>query len=221
MEVEILAVTTNGGQDWIIKFSSGNDDTFNSVFVTDGGVGIVVEFGGRILITEDNGTNWVQLLSGNFNESIRDLYFATDSVGWVVGGRYNACHGSNQNVIYKTTNSGKIWKTKLLDNVPSVGLTTVFFCDELRGWASGDGGFYTTTDGGENWTEIYDGHLFELFISSIRILGGQQVSIILQMVFLNRLMVALIGYKRVLVNCSSIYFSDINNGWAVVANGVY
>jgi photosystem II stability/assembly factor-like uncharacterized protein len=209
-----IRMTTNGGQNWVSKFSGGNDDTFNSVFVTDAGVGFVVEFGGRIIMTKDNDTNWVQLFSGNFHEEIYDIFFVNDSVGWAAGGRYHSCHGSNQNVIYKTTNSGIIWKTQLFDGLPSVGLVVVYFYDELRGWASGDGGFYTTTDGGENWIKINN----SLFFRDIYFIN-QDTGWATNNGISKSTDGGITWVQKSSINSSCVYVLDINNGWSVGQNG--
>ena len=149
----ILIGTTDGGVTWNLKCSGGQRPDLCSVFVTRSGKGWAVGDLGNIFCSDDNGITWVQQFSGGTNyslsgDNIYSMKFIDKNIGWAVGYRENDWY-SGSSVILKTTNSGRIWKTQL-DNVGDA-IKSVFFLDELTGWAAEEGVIYSTNDGGDNW----------------------------------------------------------------------
>ncbi len=83
---------------------------------------------------------WQQLNSGT-NNYLYDLYFISESTGWVIG---------DSGIILKTTNGGSSWLQE--NSNTSTNLRTVFFLNDQLGWVGGYNGLLLkTTDGGESW----------------------------------------------------------------------
>jgi len=59
-----------------------------------------------------------------------------------------------------TTDNGQTWERRQLD---TDSLSALFFLDDTRGWAAGNG-FFHTTDGGQTWTKDNNwGSVYDLF----------------------------------------------------------
>ncbi len=210
-----IMVTTDGGANWINKYSHSEQFDLFSVFVTMGGKGWAVGANGQIFKTEDNGTTWSQQLSGGtINPSFENLYkvqFVSDSVGWAVGQRGDYLAG--QSLILKTTNSGKVWKTQYCASGDP--LKSVYFLDHNIGWAD----VFKTTNGGENWS-LNSSNIYN--ISSIFFIdqdtgwatGSEYSPGVFKSTDGGQTWI-----EKSSSNCSSLYFTNINNGWAVGAYG--
>ena len=216
-----ISVTTDGGENWISKYSHPEQFGLYSIFVTNAGNGWAVGDDGQIFITEDNGNSWAQQLSSGDvyggEEDIYDIYFVNDKVGWAVGSRDNFMDGKG--VILKTTNSGKIWKTQYWES--STTFKSVYFIDENFGWANTNGGnVYSTTNGGENWSLTTSD--FRNF-SSIFFVDQNNGWATIDDEFYGGIVKSNNGgitwIEKSSISSSSIYFSDINNGWAVGDSG--
>ena len=76
-------------------------------------------------------------------------------------------------------------------------------------------GIYRTTNGGVNWIQVNSsGHFTSVFFMNHNIGGVTGIIIVFYWIFINQQMVVLLGVKRVSISSSSMYFLDINNGWA-------
>ena len=100
-------------------------------------------------------SNWSRLLSGT-NDNVYSIYFVDGNIGYAGARRWGNPY---KDVILKTTNGGKQWKTQL-EYISGSYLHSVYFINELCGWIAYSvrtlqtdvgGGLYRTTDGGENW----------------------------------------------------------------------
>ena len=73
-----------------------------------------------------------------------DVFFIDENVGWAAGGSTRR--------IYKTTDGGNSWVSKF---IVSSYLRSIEFATPSLGFAGTlNGEFYTSTDAGENWTDI-------------------------------------------------------------------
>ncbi|HQV74272.1 MAG TPA: YCF48-related protein [Flavobacteriales bacterium] len=92
---------------------------------------------GGIYRTTNNGSSWTHVLDVG-NITISDLWFVDDLQGYAVGE-----YGDN----YRTSDGGVTWQPL----PPMGGSPTVFFNDALHGWTK----YWRTTDGGDNWTQMF------------------------------------------------------------------
>ena len=208
-----ILATTDGGLTWKYKYFGLEEWDLFSVYVTPGGNGWAVGAGGSIFISDDDGDTWSQQFSGRGDYTSDDIYaisMLNEMTGWAVGSRRDWIFGHS--LILKTTNSGRIWKTELTVNGIEE-FKSVFFSDELNGWAAGDE-VYFTTDGGESWTEreFEDDFNSVFFIDQDKgFLAG------------NKILKTTDGGNSWIEKCSdggkSIYFTDPLNGLVVGYDG--
>ncbi len=150
-----LAVTNNGGKDWIVK-DDLNTYMPNTILFYDSLNGLVAGSGGVIVKTTDGGRNWESIIKSAtaYNADLWDIIFIDDSTGWICGGEGIR---SNDGIILKTTNGGSNWvkKFKAINKGP---LRSISFFDEQNGFAvGGDSTILKTTDGGISWSSINKG----------------------------------------------------------------
>lgn len=96
---------------------------------------------GHILVSEDQGAQWVQV-AVPVNNLLTSAYFADEQRGWVVG---------HDATILVTVDGGATWALQHFDTSMEPLFDVVFF-DDQRGLAIGAYGLVmATTDGGSNW----------------------------------------------------------------------
>ena len=138
-----LLKTIDGGNTWVSKNVSGR-----AMFFFDKDRGYVVGNNAEVYSTIDGGDNWTTKQIGV--EYLSDIYFSSDSVGYVVGGG-----GTIPNIygsIFKTTDGGSTWVQK--GNAPWF-LTCVDFPTAQTGYAfSNTGIMLKSIDAGETWLDI-------------------------------------------------------------------
>ena len=145
--------TTNAGTSW--------DDldfphSVHSIFFTDSYTGYAGLHPYFLLKTTDGGLNWSYLSTPEISaDYISSIFFIDENNGFVVTSDYNVGY------ILKTTNGGNDWSIKDTCNHEG-GLKSIFFADELNGYAVGgvqEGGsslfgyLFKTTNGGEDWID--------------------------------------------------------------------
>lgn len=154
-----LGSTSNGGQAWDAPQVAGQEFT-GVTFVNEyiGWASGSNSSGGFVQKTTDGGIEWEEQHSWSF--PVQDLFFINEDIGWLLG----------SNSILKTTNGGNSWNILPYGNQPT--LHSIFFIDEMHGWAVGWGGrLIRTIDGGENWEdrsfEFYH-DLYDIFFSDLQ-----------------------------------------------------
>jgi len=97
---------------------------------------------GHVLVSEDNGDNWLQIQVPT-RSTLTGVFFLDRQNGWAVG---------HDQVILRTQNGGKTWKL-VYENVKAESpLFDIYFLDAQHGFAIGAyGQFLESFDGGENW----------------------------------------------------------------------
>ena len=173
-----IYTTTDGGSTWTRNYIGWEEGGLISVHGNNQGQGWAVGFSGAIFITENDGNSWEQILSGNryscwSGDDLYSVFCINENIGWAVGYRAS-CLGGGGNIVLKTTNGGKIWKTQLIDQHEGGRIKSVYFINEYFGWAVGEGttAFYRTTDGGENWIESIGLYSSVIFIDQIYWMGN-------------------------------------------------
>ncbi len=136
--------TSNGGADWTISATPGNDG-INDLYFADSKNGWACQNDGYFLRTRDGGNSWTQKNLGT-NRDFYGMYFLNGKTGWAVGGG-NAIEG----FVYKTTDGGDTWVLK--GKPANDALMDVYFIDANIGWIVGMSGLiFKTINGGDTWT---------------------------------------------------------------------
>ena len=115
----IIMKTTNSGSSWFVQTSSILY-TLNSIYFTDSINGCAVGNTGMILKTTNGGATWIDE-SGSIKTNLGSIVFTDANTGYAAG----------ENVIIKTTDAGKSWKTlistlSILFNILIFLFTAVF-----------------------------------------------------------------------------------------------
>ncbi len=211
--------TSDGGTHWI-SLSIGRLDNLNSVYFTSVNTGYVVSSLGNIFKTSNAGTTWTSTSVGIGNE-LHSVYFADLNTGYAVG-LYNGVDKVAPAPIFKTTNGGATWVALSSGTDNSSLLWSVYFTNDLTGYAVGRGigyGFIIkTVDGGLSWTPIQSQlaePLFSVYFTDENtgyIAAG------------NYIMSTTTGgstwkFYEVTTLLNSVYFPNANSGYAVGLNG--
>jgi photosystem II stability/assembly factor-like uncharacterized protein len=197
---------------WFWQNPLPHGHTFYDVHVIDSNTAIAVG-GNMITKTTNGGDSW------SFYPLERYIYFNSvhfidDNIGWVVG---NA-------TIFKTTNQGEEWVVLRCDTNSSDWFTSIFFIDENVGWLTrcGETGCHLqkTIDGGLNWeTKLipyFSTQSVFFFDLNNGWTGGEfQDSIYFTTNGGDDWFGSYIGSDHII---SSIYFPNLNEGWAVGTN---
>jgi photosystem II stability/assembly factor-like uncharacterized protein len=142
--------TTNGGFDWF-NMDSITYDHIQSIYFTDLSTGYAVGGGfdsGIVMKTTNGGSNWYKQ---SFTEItwLRSVYFVNSMTGYTAGTWIDTSY-TLPAIILKTTNGGTNWTTCLREEGVDL-LLTLFFNNEMTGYAGGLSGIIKTTNGGLNW----------------------------------------------------------------------
>ena len=110
---------------------------------TDDLTGYACGSGGLFLKTTDRGKKWVELNIPSDGLIIK-LFFLNSETGWYLTyGDYS---------LYKTTDGGTNWT--FVNSFTPRYATTIWFLDELNGFAGGYNNLLKTSDGGLTWSEV-------------------------------------------------------------------
>ncbi len=110
---------------------------------TDELTGYVCGQGGLFLKTADGGNKWTELKIPNDGLIIK-IFFLSNKIGWYLGyGDYS---------LYKTTDGGINWT--FISRFSPRYATSIWFFDELNGFAGGYNYLLKTNDGGLTWSEV-------------------------------------------------------------------
>ena len=103
---------------------------------------------GHILLSEDNGDSWEQMLVPT-RATLTGVYFIDSQNGWVVG---------HDQVILRTRDGGKNWEL-VYENIEAESpLLDIFFLDATHGYAIGAyGKFLESFDAGSSWESRWIG----------------------------------------------------------------
>jgi photosystem II stability/assembly factor-like uncharacterized protein len=130
--------TYDGGKNWLhISKVSFNP---NAIFFLDENYGKAVGDYGSIAATHDGGKSWYQESAGII------LHFTSI---WITS--VDTAYITGNKKVLKTTNGGNSWFPL---NIWAPDLNTIYFFDNVEGFAGGVDGIYKTSDGGDNWVKI-------------------------------------------------------------------
>ena len=131
--------TTDGGLTWQNQPTPFNTIDYWSVHFLNLRFGYIACNQGVVLKTTNGGESWQWRLAGD-SYGLFAVY-AQDSLRGVVGGFAGK--------LYYTTNSGEVWE----DARVGTTIRAFAFVDSTLGYATGEGGFCITTNGGVSWTQ--------------------------------------------------------------------
>jgi photosystem II stability/assembly factor-like uncharacterized protein len=206
--------TSNGGSTWMLGGSVSLNPVLNDLFSDNLGNSWVVGTAGRIAKSTDGGSTWEDMVSGT-NTTLRAVQFKTSLIGWAVG---------NLGVILKSIDGGATWTTSNVGISNAYNFVDIAFLDQNNGFAIDSKGFvFKTTNGGANWNIVLNGNLS----STITILGAASLQNINNIIVVgnkgNIQKTTDSGVSWVSISSgvsnnntsSSIFFTDVNNGWVV------
>jgi photosystem II stability/assembly factor-like uncharacterized protein len=202
--------TTNGGTNWFSQ-TSPTTHPLLSVFFASPLSGWAVGGEGDIIATGNGGTNWLIQSTGS-TSALNSVFFIDAFTGWAVG---------EFMTILRTTNSGVNWASLLSGEV---ALHSVIFTSVTTGYIAGSSGYVMkSTNMGSNWTVTNSNVAYNLYsihfpVSATSMVGytvgmGSPSPPILKSVDAgNNWSIQSVPLGDAL---TSVFFSDLLNGWAV------
>ena len=141
--------TTDGGATWTKVKVAYNVYATAVRFIDQqqGWIGGLVGPSYGMLHTTDGGATWTKQKLPTM-DYLFDLFFLNEKEGWAAGG-ISDDDGVSHAFLVHTSDGGATW-TKLPEVYDAL-FRSCYFLDASRGWAAGDGGLYSTTDGGRSW----------------------------------------------------------------------
>jgi photosystem II stability/assembly factor-like uncharacterized protein len=134
--------TTDGGDNWLLQFSTSPYELLTDIQFTDSLTGFSAGSGqlssGYVYKSTDGGNNWELSLGPDSAIMTHSLSFLNKDTGWAAG--------SN---IFKTINGGVTWQEQL--NIEPDFFTSVQFINDNIGWASTQSSIFKTMNGGNSW----------------------------------------------------------------------
>ncbi|CAN5629756.1 hypothetical protein BH10BAC5_BH10BAC5_00440 [soil metagenome] len=161
--------TTNGGTNW--NFTAGTTFTFSWVqkLAASGGIGndlcqhpfdnntVFCGYGNKIYVSRNRGENWTQISTVTGGSSMHSLYISpVDTNIWVC-----AITGGTD-FVGVSTNYGVTWTNKLAINFSNYGQPLEMDWNNPTNFyfAPDNGGYWRSTNSGQNWTEISGNYPF-------------------------------------------------------------
>lgn len=147
---DVILKTTNGGINWIEKYRDFRVG-LTSVYFINSTTGFTVGYN-VIVMTTNGGQSWITEYlpwTENSDYSLKSVCFTNSMTGWAVGKLSIGPGEMRYNVIFKTNNGGLNWAEQYRND--GLGLTSVYFSNQVIGWAAGYGEILRTTNGGINW----------------------------------------------------------------------
>lgn len=153
--------TSDAGLTWSKKtFNRG----INAGALRNASLGWISGANNQIFKTTDGGNSWVSQAPSNVSADYYDIQVLNDQTLWVAG--YN---DSDEGVVIKSTDGGQTWMN--VQSIANEAINSIFFIDDQKGWAVGNGGVIRkTSDGGQSWSadtiEFESGSLKSVFFTS-------------------------------------------------------
>lgn len=145
-----ILISSNSGNAWTTT-NTGISFKLNKIFFVSQFVGYAVGDGATILVTVNGGQAWNFQTSGMNTPSLTDVHFTDANTGVITG----SIGGSDESIIFRTTNGGSVWTT---NNFSGTTLNSLgFFPDNSTGFAVGGSisgntsTIYKTTSQGAGW----------------------------------------------------------------------
>lgn len=147
-----ITQTTDGGANWTVQYSDNtvNGDTSNSsgaMQFTDSNNGWVVGPNGRILKTNNGGTNWELLNNSGIGiyANSKCLFFLDENIGWI-GTNINIPNQQTTHLILHTTDGGNSWTQEQIP-FSHDAVFSIYFLTPQNGWFTADYGIIAHYNG--------------------------------------------------------------------------
>jgi photosystem II stability/assembly factor-like uncharacterized protein len=137
-----IYTTIDGGNTWVTRLVNTIWRFFYSVQFADNLTGWLVGESGIIIKTTDGGNNWFEQTNGYQGYHLYSCYVVDQNKGYAAG---------QYGTILYTSNGGEIWTEQ--ESGTNNTLNSIYFTDEMRGWAVGYGVVLSTTNGGVTFVE--------------------------------------------------------------------
>lgn len=214
----LVAVADAG---WV-KQNSGTLAWLRDVHFFDANHGLAAGSGGAFLETFDGGKSWKKRASFT-TDNIRQIFFPTESAGWLLCERDVYSRGGNSvSYLLKTKDGGANWEKSEFKDLGRARITKIFFNSKGNGYAIGESGsIFVEKENGE-WEKeatslrylLLDG---EFFAGSGALVGAGGSIYFTDDDGSTWNPANLFGDKT--AKLSALYFLDKRNGWAVGAAG--
>lgn len=146
-----LFATSDGGNSWVSTYKY-ESHIFTKLSSIDGVIYIGTDKG-KLLISNDNGANWLEK-SISADNYVVNLFFLNKEIGWAAMW--------NSGTIYATTDGGDNWFMQFKSSNMNNKVFEIYFFDENHGFATGSNYvFLETFTGGRNTTIVEDGHIYK------------------------------------------------------------
>jgi len=185
------------------------------------------EFSNNVVIhTMDGGQTWETQYEGEGSHdfyTFKDIYFTDTDHGWVVGGSLNV-HPPRNPIFLQTSDGGNTWEDIVY--ITENCLNAITFSDDMNGWVVGHETILKTVDGGESWTEIWEG---EHSLKDVFFIDNSHGWVIGDSIFEYGTPDVVMyttdggdtwGKEFLDYELNKIYFTDVNTGYITVGNGI-
>ncbi|HZB12421.1 MAG TPA: YCF48-related protein, partial [Chryseolinea sp.] len=144
-----IIYTTDGGQHWEQKISSGYG-SFNHPWFFDNKIGIAIQDGRNIVRTTDGGETWATLSvpSTSWSPLFTSLSFLNNNVGFL----------TTFQEAFKTSDGGLTWQ--VIPGVSGSSIEGIEFFDATNGFIYGGNAalLFQTKDGGLTWDRVFENY---------------------------------------------------------------
>ncbi|WP_281298529.1 YCF48-related protein [Flavobacterium limnophilum] len=126
--------TTNGGVNWTPQYTDNTPGGFLAIQFTDLNHGWVVGQNGKIIKTNNGGTDWIEIVNSGITADYKckSLYFLNATTGWI---GTSTDGPTNITYVLHTTDGGASWSTQ---DPLTYNPYSIFFWDENTGWLTSD-----------------------------------------------------------------------------------
>lgn len=124
-----------------------------------------------VLFTEDGGKNWQTHNNFGGQDSISNIFFLDEKIGWMAGSKILSNADSEIGLLLQTQDAGQTWRR--VRTVPNAdAIKSVRFTSLNEGWLTTDYNVYRTHDGGKKWLTVLS--YPEIKSRNTRILGSEE-----------------------------------------------
>jgi len=127
-------------------------------------VGYACGSGGNLIKTTNGGETWFEIESDT-DDLIIDIFFMSEDIGWFLS--------YSDREVHKTTDGGSSWE--IIGNLSPRYAYSLWFINEMKGFAVGYQYLLSTTDGGVTWNEVnnvYSTSSIYFYTSNVGFVGG-------------------------------------------------